>query len=78
MRESGFFKLDIVCRAEITSAGNGTCSGLGVSAVKAYRKGGGMTPVILNLGCTWRCVVSLASRPLTPEERVPVANSVEG
>ena len=77
-RESGFFQLEIVCKEEITSAGNGTDSGLGVSAMKAYRKGGGITPVILNLDCTWRCVVSLTPRPLIPEERVPVTNSVGG
>jgi len=76
MRESGFFKLEIVCTEEITSAGNGTYSGLGVGAVKAYRKGGGITPLILNIGCTWSFVVSLTSRPLTPEERVPVTDSV--
>jgi hypothetical protein len=46
--------VEIVCREEITSAGNGTDSGLGVSALKAYRKGGGITPVILNVGFTWR------------------------
>lgn len=50
MRESGFFKLERACREEITSAGNGTDSGLGVGVVKAYRKGGGITPLILNLG----------------------------
>jgi len=55
----------MVCREEITSAGNGTDSVLGVSAVKAYRNGGGIIPVILNLGCTWKCVVSLAPRPVT-------------
>ena len=70
--------MEIVCKEEITSAGNGTDSGLGVSAVKAYRNGGGITPVILNLGFTWRCVDSLAPRPLAPEERVTVTNSVGG
>jgi hypothetical protein len=69
MRESGFFKLEIVCREEITSAGNGSESGLGVGVVMAYRKGGGITPLVLNLDCTWRCVDGLTSRPLTPEER---------
>jgi hypothetical protein len=54
MRESSFFKLEIVCREEITSAGNGTDSGLGVRVVKACRKGGGITPLILNVGCPWK------------------------
>ena len=74
MRESGFFKLEIVCREEITSAGNGTDSGLGVRVVKAYRNGGGITPLILNLGCTWRCVVNHTSRPLHPrkESMLPI------
>jgi len=35
MRESGFFKLETVCKEEITSAGNGADSGLGVGVVKA-------------------------------------------
>jgi hypothetical protein len=46
--------MEIVCVEEITLAGNGTDIGVGVGAVKAYGKGGGITPFILNFGCTWR------------------------
>jgi hypothetical protein len=61
--------MEVVCREESTSAGNGTYGCLGVGAVDAYRKGGGITPIILNLDCTMRCVVSLTTRLPTPEER---------
>jgi len=35
-----------------------------VHAVKAYRAGGGKTPLILNLGTGWRWVVNFMPRPL--------------
>ena len=42
-----------------------------VSAVKAYKVSGGVTPPILNLGARWRWVVNCTPRPLCLRERTP-------
>jgi len=34
--------------------------------MKAYRGSGGISPFILNLGTTWRCVVNFKPRPFYP------------
>jgi len=68
MRESGFFKMEIVCTGEITSAGNGTDIGLGVGAVRAYRKSGVITPLIFNLGCTWTLLSASSHGLLHPRK----------
>ena len=36
-----------------------------------------ITPLILDLGTRWRCVVNLTSRPLYPEESTPVPTEQE-
>jgi hypothetical protein len=43
-----------------------------ISAMKAYRRNGGIAPLILNLGSRWRSVVSFTAWPLYCLEKEPL------
>jgi hypothetical protein len=47
-------------------------------AMKAYWESGGIAPCILDIGTSWRWLVSFTPRPLYPRERAPYTHWTRG